>query len=92
MLELVVLSICMSAKSDGCNPALKAYYYEKPSIRRKAKEIKDELLFYTGDWITYAVPAIALASSTGSAQIKLSREWSVQGDGEETLLLFTKEF
>lgn len=90
MLEALVLTLCLN--EYACDEALKAYYHEKPSIARKLKETRKDVIFYTGDWVLYAVPAAAFLTSDIPATIKFTKELNLKANSDRLILTYTWDF
>lgn len=91
MLEVLLLTSCLTTEPT-CGPAAKAYYASKPYISRSFKRAKNKAVAYTGTWILYAGPAIALTRSEGKAQFRLARNLTIQLRQNETYVTFDMEF
>ena len=91
MLELFVLSLCLS-EPEACKPAMRAVYVQKPYYRAAVKETKDLAVRYAGQWVLYAAPAAAIATRTGTAQLKITRNLNLQISENERILNFSYTF
>lgn len=74
MLEAIVLSTCLG--DYACDKALKAYYYERPHIKQMERKAKRKLVYYTGEWILYAIPVAALAMEDKAYDVKINKNFS----------------
>lgn len=91
MLEALLLTACLSTK-DACSPAARAYYAHTPPIRQYVKKTQVRAVKYAGEWVLYAVPALALAQSRGVAQIRINRTFSLRFQPGQTTLDISAEF
>lgn len=90
MLEALVFTVCVN--NYACDEALKAYYHEKPSIARKIKEVKKDVIFYTGDWVLYALPAAGFLTADIPATIKFTKELNLKANRDNLILTYTWDF
>ena len=90
MLEALVLALCIN--ETACDEALKAYYRQKPSIARKVKEVRNDVVFYTGDWVLYAVPAAGFLGAGVPATIKFTKELNLKASDDKMILIYTWDF
>jgi hypothetical protein len=90
MLETLVLGVCI--QGEACDEALKMYYYHKPSIARKLKDVQKDIVFYTGDWILYAAPAAMFAVQNKPASIKFNKNLVLRINKETSIIEYNWEF
>lgn len=89
-LELLVATVCIGNYS--CDKALKAYYYERPNIRKFQKKSREYIVDEVGEWVLYAVPAAALAINDKAYQIKITRNISCSFDSTNAIVLYRLDF
>lgn len=91
MLELLLITTCLTTEPT-CGHLTKAYYAARPSVARNLKRIKNRTVAYTGTWILYAAPAVALTHNGGVAQFRIARHFNLQIAPDRNTLLFDIEF
>lgn len=89
-LEVLVLSLCLG--DYKCDQASKAYYYQRPHIRATAKSVKRDINYYVGENVAYTTGALILLSTGHKAQIKISRNFSLQWAKDVQVLKWVYSF
>jgi len=90
MIELLVVATCMG--DYACDKSLKAYYYEKPHLRVVRKKVKRKVVYYTGEWVAYTVPAVMAAASRRGYEIKLTKKTSFKVGKSGVLLNYRFDY
>ena len=85
-----MLSLCIG--QFECGTALKAYYSERPHLKSYVKKKKKRLEDILGDKLLYTLPAIAVIAAGGTAQVKISRQFSCGAGDGKTICYFHKSF
>lgn len=90
MLEVLVLSFCIG--QFECGTALKAYYNEKPHLKSYARKKIRRARDMAGDRLAYAVAPVVVLAAGGTAQIKISRQFSCGGGDDKFMCFFNRSF
>lgn len=94
MVELLIIAVC--AGDYQCDQALKAYYAYRPEIQQTArkytkkatKKIEQEV----GEYVAFTVPALVMAASGKSYQIKITKTISFSLGRSSGNIIYGTEF